>query len=61
MNFGRERSSRHKFFVESYVDDVIGTLEWNEADDEPGRSLRMDLSGDVSAPSADGYFEVPFA
>ncbi len=30
-----EGSARHEFLVEGDVDDVIGALQGNEADDEP--------------------------
>ena len=54
----REGSPGHELFVEGDVDDVVGALERHEADDEPGRALRVHLRRDVAASSADRYLEV---
>ena len=61
VNFRSERSSGHEFLVEGDVDDVVGALERHEANDEPGRALRVHLCRDVAAASADRYFEVTLA
>ena len=61
MNFRSKWSSGHEFLVEGDVDDVVGALERHEANDEPGRALRVHLRRDVAAASADRYFEVTLA
>ena len=53
-----EGSARHEFLVEGDVDDVIGALQGNEADDEPRWTLGVNLGRDIAAPGADGDFQV---
>ena len=58
MDLCSEWCSWHKFLVEGDVDDVVGALQGNEADDEPSWTLGVDLSGDVATPGANRDLKV---